>query len=149
MKKRTLERPEIAGSSKKQIVLSTRQLNALRELKHWHDENEFTGRFDAMDDPTSDMETLKELCEDASIEYSLVKELCGDEKWIEYDENCETIQTFMRMERKQKKPDEILVELQKEHEKCLTEYQEGCRRLRAEYDAKVARIEQKKKLLGH
>ena len=39
--------------------------------------------------------------------------------------------------------------LQKEHEKCLTEYQEGCRRLRTEYDAKVARIEQRKeKLLG-
>lgn len=105
MKKRKLEGSEnagseIAGSSKKQMVLSTKQLNALRELKNWHNENIFTGRFDAMDDPTSEMETLEELCDDANIEYSLVKELCGDEKWIEYDQKCETIQTFLSMEKK-------------------------------------------------
>lgn len=95
MKKRKLE-----GSEIKQMVLSTKQLNALLELKNWHNENIFTGRFDAMDDPTSEMETLKVLCEDANIEYSLVKELCGDEKWIEYDQKCETIQTFLSMEKK-------------------------------------------------
>lgn len=99
MKKRTLEGSEIAGSSKKQMVLSTRQLNALRELKNWH-QNEFTGRFYAMDDPTSDMETLQELCEDASIEYTL----CGDvDKWIEYDRKCGTIQKFLSMEKTKQK----------------------------------------------
>lgn len=61
VKKRTLEGSEIADSCKKQKMLSTRQLNALRELKRWHDENEYTGLWmipQVMDDPTSDMETL-------------------------------------------------------------------------------------------
>tara|TARA_B100000886_G_scaffold69510_2_gene43970 strand:- start:301 stop:699 length:399 start_codon:yes stop_codon:yes gene_type:complete len=99
--KRTLEGSEIAGSSKKQMVFSTRQLNALRKLKNWH--NEFTGIFD----PKSGMEELKELCKDASIEYTIYINIYNDvfpreEKWIEYDKNCETIQTFMRMEKMEK-----------------------------------------------
>ncbi len=105
MKKRKLEGSEIAGlSSKKQkMVLSTRQLNALRQLKNWHwdhdhiHEPEFDGRFYAMDDPTSDMETLEELCEDANIDYIIY---CGDvDKWIEYDKNADTIRTFLEQER--------------------------------------------------
>ena len=104
MKKRKLEGSEIA-SKKQKMVLSTRQLNALRQLKKWHwdhdhiHEPEFHGRFDTMDDPTSDMETLEELCQDANIAYRV----CGDvDKWIEYDKNADTIRTFLQQERRSK-----------------------------------------------
>ena len=102
-KKRKVEDAEISEISvpKKQIVLTSKQLNALRQLKNWHHENEFKGRFDAMDDPTSDMVTLEELCEDANIAYRV----CGDvDKWIEYDENADTIRTFLEQERSSTEP---------------------------------------------
>ena len=82
------------------MILSNKQLNALHKLKHWQNKNEFTG----IVDPKSDVEELEELCKDANIEYTIYNNICndGEEKWIQYDKKCETIQTFMRMECKQK-----------------------------------------------
>tara|TARA_Y100001970_G_C14047608_1_gene757169 strand:+ start:230 stop:859 length:630 start_codon:yes stop_codon:yes gene_type:complete len=99
-KKRKSEVVEEIACKKQKMILSNKQLNALHKLKHWQNKNEFTG----IVDPKSDVEELEELCKDANIEYTIYNNICndGEEKWIQYDKKCETIQTFMRMECKQK-----------------------------------------------
>ena len=75
------------------------RLEALEQLYNWHGEPEFSGEFCPMEDPTSDMEQIKELCDTVGIEYWY---RYGDDKpTIRYDKEQAVIREFLTSKAKQ------------------------------------------------
>ena len=82
-------------------MVSARQV-ALDTLYRWHVDGEtnpeFSGEFCPMDDPTADMEELKELCDTVGIEYEVIGD---DEPIIRYDKEQAVIREFLTSKAKQ------------------------------------------------
>ncbi len=77
-----------------QAQLDERLEEVLEQLYNWHGgQPKFDGDFCPMDDPTSDMEELKYLCDTAGIKHRLIGD---DEPMIRYDKNQAVIQEFLK-----------------------------------------------------